>query len=202
MLRIDIDKKFTNKVAEYIANGYMINPTTMSGHQGEVCKVDLIKDTNFIRIWLNDEPVRDPNNKYYFMRARVLRVSKLGCSYRASYGGFDTIWNDGLETVEEFFFYKIDNRGGQRSSWYIEDYAQYLQCMAIHKERLSKHFFNDSLKLIDNPKAIEIAKKYLRKRLGCTRIHQKFLRVEKQNSLYTICYKNKRYPLIVDSMLG
>lgn len=35
MKYIDINQKFTAKVAEYIAKGYTINTATMSGSQGE-----------------------------------------------------------------------------------------------------------------------------------------------------------------------
>ncbi len=41
MKYIDINQKFTAKVAEYIAKGYTINTATMSGSQGEVAHVDL-----------------------------------------------------------------------------------------------------------------------------------------------------------------
>ena len=43
MKYIDINQRFTAKVAEYIAKGYTINTATMSGSQGEVAHVDLAR---------------------------------------------------------------------------------------------------------------------------------------------------------------
>lgn len=37
----DIEKRFTEKVAEYLTAGYIFSQETMRGLQGEMCKVDL-----------------------------------------------------------------------------------------------------------------------------------------------------------------
>lgn len=48
----DIEKRFTEKVAEYLAAGYIFSQETMRGSQGEMCKVDLKREDSFIRIRL------------------------------------------------------------------------------------------------------------------------------------------------------
>lgn len=50
MKYIDINQKFTAKVAEYIAKGYTINTATMSGSQGEVAHVDLTDGKQVVRV--------------------------------------------------------------------------------------------------------------------------------------------------------
>lgn len=50
MKYIDINQKFTAKVAEYIAKGYTINIATMSGSQGEVAHVDLTDGKQVVRV--------------------------------------------------------------------------------------------------------------------------------------------------------
>ena len=50
----DINRMFTEKVTELIAQGYQINPATMSGSQGEHAHVDLRKGTDIIRVLLDD----------------------------------------------------------------------------------------------------------------------------------------------------
>lgn len=52
MKYIDINQKFTAKVAEYIAKGYTINTATMSGSQGEVAHVDLTDGKQVVRVLL------------------------------------------------------------------------------------------------------------------------------------------------------
>lgn len=41
MKYIDINRKFTETVSSYIAQGYIINTASMSGSQGEVAHIDL-----------------------------------------------------------------------------------------------------------------------------------------------------------------
>ena len=53
MKYIDINQKFTAKVAEYIAKGYTINAATMSGSQGEVAHVDLTDGKQVVRVLLD-----------------------------------------------------------------------------------------------------------------------------------------------------
>lgn len=48
----DIEKRFTEKVAEYLTAGYIFSQETMRGLQGEMCKVDLKRGDSFIRIRL------------------------------------------------------------------------------------------------------------------------------------------------------
>ena len=50
----EINKIFTNKVNEYLANGYTINSATMSGSQGEVAKIDLTNGNEIIRIMIDE----------------------------------------------------------------------------------------------------------------------------------------------------
>lgn len=46
----EVNARFTAKVAEYIANGYVFNSSTMSGSQGEIAKVDLTNGKEIIRV--------------------------------------------------------------------------------------------------------------------------------------------------------
>ena len=57
----DINRMFTEKVTELIAQGYQINPATMSGSQGEYAHVDLRKGTEIIRVLLDDAIFRTPH---------------------------------------------------------------------------------------------------------------------------------------------
>lgn len=100
----DINRMFTEKVTELIAQGYQINPATMSGSQGEYGHVDLRKGTEIIRVLLDDGS--DYEEGVDFMRLVVGR-----CTDQIRMGTFDrlgnTIWNNRLEILFEIRFAKI-----------------------------------------------------------------------------------------------
>ena len=100
----DINRTFTEKVTELIAQGYQINPATMSGSQGEYAHVDLRKGTDIIRVLLDDGS--DYEEGVDFMRLVVGR-----CTDQIRMGTFDrlgnTIWNNRLEILFEIKFAKI-----------------------------------------------------------------------------------------------
>lgn len=50
---VDINKKYTATVAEYMAKGYTINTRTMSGSQGDYAHIDLTDGTEVIRIMVD-----------------------------------------------------------------------------------------------------------------------------------------------------
>lgn len=100
----EINAIFTQKVAEYIAKGYVINSNTMSGHQGEIAKIDLRKSDEIIRVLLDTE------RGEFFREAVVIIVGKntderiAKCSDRITY---DTIWNNRLEIIEKRTFWHM-----------------------------------------------------------------------------------------------
>lgn len=50
---VDINKKYTATVAEYMAKGYTINTRTMNGSQGDYAHIDLTDGTEVIRIMVD-----------------------------------------------------------------------------------------------------------------------------------------------------
>lgn len=97
----DIERLFTEKVARYIANGYTVNANTMSGHQGEVCKLDMRKGDEVVRILI------DRTNKVW-QKIYYLLVGK---NTDTLYGGVtDIIWNNRLQEIERYDFYVISDR--------------------------------------------------------------------------------------------
>ena len=57
MKYIDINRKFTDTVSSYLANGYHFNTATMNGSQGEISAVDLTNDSEIIRVLLRRFPL-------------------------------------------------------------------------------------------------------------------------------------------------
>lgn len=50
MKYVDINKRFTEIVSEYIAEGYTLNTASMNGSEGEISKVDLTDGKEILRV--------------------------------------------------------------------------------------------------------------------------------------------------------
>ena len=48
----DIERDYTLILNTYLKIGYTVSTSTFSGHQGEICKIDLKKDSEVLRILL------------------------------------------------------------------------------------------------------------------------------------------------------
>lgn len=99
MNRNDINRMFTEKVAEFIAQGYQIHTSTMGGSQGEEAKVDLYKGSEILRVLLDSEYTHTDDFDGDCLTLSVGRVTE------PIRGG--TIWNGRLETLSEIKLAKV-----------------------------------------------------------------------------------------------
>jgi len=103
MNRNDIDRAFTAKVAELLAQGYQINPATMGGSQGEIAHVDLRKGCDTLRVLLESE-------SGYGDVPDHLRLAVGRCTEKLDFRTFRSayiIWNNRLEILSEIKFAKV-----------------------------------------------------------------------------------------------
>lgn len=85
-----IKADFTNIVHEYIENGFQINFDTMTDKQGEITKVDLVKQSQIIRVRIESDYDRKTYEDLY-----LLIVEKF------NYKPFGILWNDKGELIEK-----------------------------------------------------------------------------------------------------
>ena len=99
-LTTQIRAAFTQTVMEYFSKGFFIFPDTMGGTQGEIAKVDMCKDTEIIRIFLEHDMDVD------FCDRVILTVGKVPADVanRILAGFGDTIWNSKLETISQRYW--------------------------------------------------------------------------------------------------
>ena len=76
MFKKDIEKAFTEKVAEYVAKGYRFYSEGMRGSQGEIAKVVLTDDKELIIIYLEE----DYSTLSEWRHSLVLFVEKQPCT--------------------------------------------------------------------------------------------------------------------------
>lgn len=106
MKRTELDTIFTNKVNEYLANGYVINTNTMGGSQGEIAHIDLRKGEDILRIIMFSDHTWTEGDKLHILVGR--NTNRVNLNRESS----ETVWNSDLETIEEIIFSKI------ASNWY------------------------------------------------------------------------------------
>lgn len=186
-----INKMFTEKVAEYIAKGYIINTGTMGGSQGEIGKVDLVKDKELIRIWLNSESAGNWMDDNAFHGNMVfLRVSKWNQEFTNH--NFDTVWMRDLTHLEELKFYKVDTY----KDWYIDDLDEAIKFQKIRQSRYFDKPFKNAPEYLEMTDAVkEIASNIMKRKHGYSRISRDELRVRKSNKGYTVLYRDRSYKL-------
>ena len=98
MFKRDIENAFTAKVAQYLADGYVFNLTTMNGSQGEDGRVDLRKGNEVIRILLD---------RKYEELIEIFHLLVGRSTNKLRDGWMDTIWNNDLEEIESTDFYVV-----------------------------------------------------------------------------------------------
>lgn len=189
MKYVDINRRYTEIVAEYMAKGYTINTASMGGSQGETCKIDLTNGTEIIRIMVDTFSDWTAN----LNGIQIIVGKALDEDVRPhSNSGWNTLWNNRLEiiTCEQFFKLGEDRTTGTQYGTKAEAEA----AAALHLQRyIAKERVRETTKLTG--KAIEIGKRIVRREFGFKRICESDITVSKYNGVYTVGYHNKVYRL-------
>ena len=102
-----VNKLATEILSEYISKGYVLS-STMSGHQGEIYKVDIRKENTAIRIRVDEGYSRtDSEKKYNFEKAEVIYI--VVEKFENQNG---ILWNGKGEEITYVEFYKVDHYKG------------------------------------------------------------------------------------------
>ena len=148
MFKQEIDKKFTEKIMEYMNKGYFLYTNTMAGSQGELAKVDLTNGEEVIRIYMDRTYVNLSDKKVFIAIGRS--------SHRPTYSDSEIIWTSKLEILEKMSFVKIGE------NYYVpeEEYNE------IYEKR--KNRYSDNYKIyIFKDEAKKIVLPYLKRQPKC-----------------------------------
>jgi hypothetical protein len=118
----EINAIFSQKVAEKLNAGYVLNTNTMGGSQGDIAFVDLRKGDEVIRVRLHREmfsKIVDEKTHIWgnYIAITVGKSNDERVIANKGYDGYATIWNNQLEVLEERVFWQMDSRN---SDWFIE----------------------------------------------------------------------------------
>lgn len=163
----EIRATFTAKVNEYLAKGMEISMRTMSGSQGEICKVDVTDGQNIYRIRLSKD-YGSFNEDFFYGRyeAVILIVEKFEESERDVFDNWDTLWNGRGEQIELITYYSIDDE-----NIFTDNLEELYRVMRIRNERRSSRKINNDVNL--DQKHLSAFYKLVRKQKGYSGITKK-----------------------------
>lgn len=193
----EINKAFTGKVAEWMAKGFHINTATMSGHQGEISKIDMTDGKEIIRINLasGSEIVHEGKNgvvRSYWLDYVELTVGRdtSGCEADGA-STCGTLWTNELAVSETFRWYVIgEKRGGK---WYgTKEEAIACQDKAIDR-RLARKLSDVDAELGDAAKKAVLS--YVRRQKGCATCKLADIKVFRENGRYKVKARGKSFTL-------
>ena len=158
MKKQEIRKAYTEKVSELLADGYIIFPDTMRGHQGEIAHIDLSNGSEILRVLLYRDCRYDRDEKGYHGDTMVLVVGKAAEDTRV-YDNWDgTIWNQRLEPRFQIEWAEISDGSRRGSDWYTtleegariqeKQYARYKAQDSRIREELGQAFKSIALKWV------------------------------------------------------
>lgn len=184
----EINAIYTKTVTEWLSKGYTINTATMSGSQGEITKIDLTDGKEIIRIMLGNF-----NEGFYNQGIEILVGRSLEERVKPnSSDTWGTIWFRNLEVISSQKFYQIaECRDGEKNYGTKED------AEAALNTRMTRRAARECepSTLYDADKAKEIARRYIARKTGSTRIQTSLIKVNKDCGTYRIYYRNDTYRL-------
>ena len=185
----DINKKYTAIIAEYLANGYTINTRTMGGSQGDYAHIDLTNGTEVIRILVETfhEWGKLSIEGLEIIVGRADSEVIPNCE-----NDYHTLWNTKLDIISRERFYEIgaDRRHGKFYGTLEE--ATAAQQLKVQRY-IAKHKNSKSEDI--TAKAMEIAKRIIRREFKVKRISEADVKISKSGKSYTVSYKGKAYRL-------
>ena len=103
MTRNDLDRIYTEKVSELLAQGYQIHTASMGSSQGEIAHTDFIKDSEILRLLLGQgSDFHSACGDFYSIR--------WGRHTEPLRGGYADISNNRLETLFEIKLAKVTDK--------------------------------------------------------------------------------------------
>lgn len=113
MLRKEIEKIYSDIIADYLNKGYYINMNTMSGSQlDEIAKIDLTNGKEVLRVMLCGSNTDRDNEYNYYLQYISIIIGRNTDKLYNNHG--DIIWNNHLEILSEQRFYEIGDRNDRR----------------------------------------------------------------------------------------
>lgn len=178
----EINKKFTEKVAEYIGKGYTINAATMNGSQGEIAKIDLTDGVDIVRIMLYKG--RHSRCFYDVIELTVRIAWRSPSIVPNSSDTWGTLWHDKCDVIYSEEFCKVSNRGND--DWYVsrEDAEK------AYEKMIGRYESRYTVRKDITERSGRIALRFVRRQNRCKSARLEDVKVTKGDEGYRISYKD------------
>ena len=182
MKYIDINRKFTETVSSYIAQGYIINTASMSGSQGEVAHIDLTNGKQIVRVLLGSFTEWEDYNNLKGLKLVVGIATdhvKPNDNQRR-----DVIWNNRLEVISCEKFYEVSSNCDDSVFYGTREEAT-----AADEKRFERYCRRDCrIKKHLPEKASPLVKEFVRRKFSLKRVVVSNIQITKQSGVYTVTY--------------
>lgn len=108
----DINRRFTEIAAEYMAAGYVLNTASMNGSGGEIANLDLTDGQEIIRLLVTRFHDWGDCCTNEGVDIIVGRAAKEDRAEPHADSGWQTIWNSHLEVLRQERFYQVGEDWG------------------------------------------------------------------------------------------
>lgn len=185
----EINKRYTEIVAEYITKGYTINAGTMGGSQGELAHIDLTDGNSIIRVLVCEETEFDEKHRRIDTCQIIVGrcTDKVGINSNGGWGNI--VWNSHLEIITCEKFYLLSGRRTE-TEYGTKEEAE------IAEEKRFQRYLNRSTKDIDlTDKYLELGKQVAKRVWNKKKVSSTDIKVFKRNNNYYVSYKYEPYKL-------
>lgn len=159
MKKQEIERMYTQKVAELLNQGWRVHASTMPGHQGEIAHIDLT-DGNEIRRVLLERELAWSHLDDGFHGDRI--TITVGRNTEQVWPGWDsTIWNQRLEVLSQIEMAEIQTPDRRHPDGWFTDFDEAVRISKIRHARREVQQLADAKELGDAYKSIAL--RWLRK---------------------------------------
>lgn len=159
MKKQEIERMYTEKVAELLNQGWRVHASTMPGHQGEIAHIDLT-DGNEIRRVLLERELAWSHLDDGFHGDRI--TITVGMNTEQVWPGWDsTIWNQRLEVLSQIEMAEIQTPDRRHPDGWYTDFDEAVRISKIRHARREAQRLADAKELGDAYKSIAL--RWLRK---------------------------------------
>lgn len=193
MKYVDINKRYTEIISEYMAAGYTLNSSTMTGSQGETASIDLTDGKEIIRVLVsrfNDWSDNASFEGVDIIAGRADLSERITPNNDSTWG---TVWNDRLQVLRKERFYQVgESRQGSKF------YGTQEEAEAAYLLRFQRYKNKRKVKAQAAPteKMLEVARRVVHEKLGVKRVDRTGVTIAKNSDgKYVVRHRSKAYQL-------
>lgn len=159
MKKQEIERMYTQKVAELLNQGWRVHASTMPGHQGEIAHIDLTDGSEIHRVLLQRELAWSHLDDGFHGDRITITV---GRNTGEVWPGWDsTIWNQRLEVLSQIEMAEIQTPDRRHPDGWYTDFEEAVRISKIRHARREAQRLADAKELGDAYKSIAL--RWLRK---------------------------------------